>query len=99
MFSGRAGLGLPSEYDEPPGINGAVVRELFATTGAVLMGKTMFDLGVGPWADTPSPCVLRAHPPAAGGPGMPASQPAASGKPVPYTPQARRASPRTGMTS
>ncbi len=65
MFSGRAGLDRPSEQSEPPDINGAVVRELFATTGAVLMGKTMFDVGVGPWADTPFPvpCFVLTHQP------------------------------------
>jgi dihydrofolate reductase len=32
-----------------------MVRELFATTGAVVLGKRTFDLGLEPWGGTPFP--------------------------------------------
>jgi hypothetical protein len=64
MFSRRAGPGGP-EHDETADVNGAVARELFATTGAVLMGRRMSDLGIGPWGDTPFPvpCFVLTHQP------------------------------------
>jgi dihydrofolate reductase len=30
-----------------------VLAELYATSGAILMGRRMFDVGVGPWGDPP----------------------------------------------
>ena len=30
-----------------------IVDEIYATTGAVLIGKRMFDVGVEPWGDPP----------------------------------------------
>jgi dihydrofolate reductase len=30
-----------------------VVNELYARTGAIMMGRRMFDVGVGPWGDPP----------------------------------------------
>jgi dihydrofolate reductase len=30
-----------------------VLDELYATTGAILMGRRMFDVGVDPWGDPP----------------------------------------------
>jgi dihydrofolate reductase len=32
----------------------AFEEEQFATTGALVMGRTMFDVGVGPWGDDPT---------------------------------------------
>jgi dihydrofolate reductase len=32
----------------------AFEEERFATTGALVMGRTMFDVGVGPWGDDPT---------------------------------------------
>jgi dihydrofolate reductase len=63
MFSGRADPGGPPQHGETADVNGAVARELFATTGAVLMGRRMFDLGIGPWGDTPFPvpCFVLTH--------------------------------------
>ncbi len=60
MFSGNAG---PGGQDEAPDVNAAVAQELFATTGAVLMGRRMFELGIGPWGDTPFPvpCFVLTH--------------------------------------
>jgi len=65
MFSERATPGGPPEHGQAAGANGEVARELFATTGAVLMGRRMFDLGVGPWGDTPfpAPCFVLTHQP------------------------------------
>jgi dihydrofolate reductase len=61
MFSGRADAGEEDAAD----VNGAVARELFATTGAVLMGRRIFDWGIGPWGDTPFPvpCFVLTHRP------------------------------------
>ncbi len=40
-----------------------VKQEVFATTGAVLMGRRSFDVGIGPWGDTPFPvpCFVVTH--------------------------------------
>jgi dihydrofolate reductase len=40
-----------------------VVRELFAATGAVVLGKRTFDLGLEPWGGTPFPvpCFVLTH--------------------------------------
>jgi dihydrofolate reductase len=63
MFNGHADSGMSSAGDRATDVNGAVVRDLFAATGAVLMGRRMFDLGVGPWGDTPFPvpCFVLTH--------------------------------------
>lgn len=45
----------------------AFEEERFASTGAVLMGRTMLDLGLGPWGDEPSfhaPVFVVTHRPA-----------------------------------
>jgi dihydrofolate reductase len=62
MFSGPSDPGK-AEGGQAAEFNGEVARELFATTGAVLMGRRMFDLGIGPWADTPFPvpCFVLTH--------------------------------------
>ena len=40
-----------------------LVQELFAATGAVILGKRTFDLGLEPWGGHPVPsAVLRAQP-------------------------------------
>jgi dihydrofolate reductase len=40
-----------------------VKQELLATTGAVVMGRRSFDVGIGPWGDTPypAPCFVVTH--------------------------------------
>lgn len=40
-----------------------MVRELFAATGAVVLGKRTFDLGLEPWGGTPfpAPCFVLTH--------------------------------------
>jgi dihydrofolate reductase len=41
----------------------AILRELFASTGAVVLGKNTFDLGLEPWGGTPfpAPCFVVTH--------------------------------------
>ena len=59
MFSRRADSGRSEAAD----VNAAITKELFASTGAVLMGRRIFDLGIGPWGDTPFPvpCFVLTH--------------------------------------
>lgn len=65
MFSKASQPGVPPRQDEAAEFSSAVALELFATTGAVLMGRRMFDLGIGPWGDTPFPvpCFVLTHRP------------------------------------
>jgi dihydrofolate reductase len=57
--------GDASGHGELAGVNDAVVKELNDATGAVLMGRRIFDLGVGLWGDTPFPvpCFVLTHRP------------------------------------
>ena len=52
-----AGVPAASEVDA------RMVRELFAATGAVVLGKRTFDLGLEPWGGTPFPvpCFVLIH--------------------------------------
>ncbi|MEU8184264.1 dihydrofolate reductase family protein [Micromonospora sp. NPDC049044] len=47
----------------PAGVDAAQARELHATTGAVVIGKRTFDVGVDLWEDTPFPvpCFVVTH--------------------------------------
>lgn len=49
----------------PLGADAEQARELHATTGAVVLGKRTFDIGVGLWQDTPFPvpCFVITHEP------------------------------------
>jgi dihydrofolate reductase len=40
-------------FDAKTETDAAIVDETFASTGAVLIGKRMFDVGFGPWGDPP----------------------------------------------
>ena len=40
-------------FSEKTATDAAIVDEIYATTGAVLIGKRMFDVGVEPWGDPP----------------------------------------------
>jgi dihydrofolate reductase len=40
-------------FDAKTDADAEVVDEVYATTGAILMGKRMFDVGVEPWGDPP----------------------------------------------
>ncbi len=44
-------------------VDAKVKQEAFATTGAVVMGRRSFDVGIGPWGDTPLPvpCFVVTH--------------------------------------
>jgi dihydrofolate reductase len=65
MFSAPPDPGDAPESDETAGVNDAVARELSTMTGAVLMGRRMFEVGIGSWADTPfpGPCFVLTHQP------------------------------------
>jgi dihydrofolate reductase len=47
----------------PVGVDAEQIRERYATTGAVVIGKRTFDIGVGLWQDTPFPvpCFVITH--------------------------------------
>jgi len=60
----KASVGTPLEGNDPGRLSdwqfdakteadAAIVDEMFASTGAVLMGKRMFDVGFEPWGDPP----------------------------------------------
>lgn len=53
-------------FDEASEPDAAAVRRQFALTGAVLLGRRTFDVGVGVWGDTPypAPCFVLTHRPA-----------------------------------
>jgi dihydrofolate reductase len=40
-------------FDAKTDADAEVIDEVYATTGAILMGRRMFDLGVEPWGDPP----------------------------------------------
>ena len=40
-------------FSEKTATDAEIVDEIYATTGAVLMGRRMFDVGVEPWGDPP----------------------------------------------
>jgi dihydrofolate reductase len=40
-------------FSEKTAADAEIVDEIYATTGAVLIGKRMFDVGVEPWGDPP----------------------------------------------
>ena len=40
-------------FDAKTDTDAAIVDEKYASTGAVLMGKRMFDMGFEPWGDPP----------------------------------------------
>lgn len=40
-------------FDAKSKVDAEILEEVYATTGAILMGKRMFDVGVEPWGDPP----------------------------------------------
>lgn len=60
---GEGGERLHDWMFSPGDVSAAITKELFASTGAVLMGRRIFELGVGPWGDTPFPvpCFVLTH--------------------------------------
>ncbi len=59
MFGRRSDSGR----DKATEVNAVITKELFASTGAVLMGRRNFEMGIGPWGDTPFPvpCFVLTH--------------------------------------
>jgi dihydrofolate reductase len=60
----QAGVGTPLEGEDPGRLHdwrfdgkteadAAIVEEMYASTGAVLIGRRMFDVGFEPWGDPP----------------------------------------------
>jgi len=41
--------------ESPSPVDRAIQSEMFATTGAVVLGRRTFDVGIGAWEDTPYP--------------------------------------------
>ncbi|GGX59269.1 dihydrofolate reductase family protein [Streptomyces fructofermentans] len=62
---GRGGLRLHDWILNTPadGVDSAVTREVSDSTGAVVLGRRTFDVGVGVWRDTPFPvpCLVLTH--------------------------------------
>jgi dihydrofolate reductase len=52
-------VGVPATRE----VDARMVQEMFATTGAVVLGKRTFDLGLEPWGGTPFPvpCFVLTH--------------------------------------
>ncbi|MEU8002813.1 dihydrofolate reductase family protein [Catellatospora sp. NPDC049111] len=50
-------------FDDADEVDAAAMRRQFALTGAVLLGRRTFDVGVGVWGDTPYPvpCFVLTH--------------------------------------
>ena len=51
--SARTMDGSTTGSDRKTAADAEVLDEVFAPTGAIIMGKRIFDLGVGPWGDPP----------------------------------------------
>ncbi|MEU8264661.1 dihydrofolate reductase family protein [Micromonospora sp. NPDC048999] len=66
---GRGGLALHEWIFQASAddVDGKLLRERTASTGAVVMGRRTFDLGIGLWQDTPwpAPCFVLTHAPLA----------------------------------
>jgi dihydrofolate reductase len=61
---GEGGLRLHDwMLKDPHPLDAEVVRDLHATTGAVILGKRIFEVGVDVWEDTPyaAPCFVLTH--------------------------------------
>jgi dihydrofolate reductase len=51
--SARTMDGSTTGSDRKTAADAEVLDEMYAPTGAIIMGKRIFDLGVGPWGDPP----------------------------------------------
>jgi dihydrofolate reductase len=61
---GEGGLRLHDWLLKTPNeMDATIVKDIHATTGAVVLGKRTFDVGVGIWEDTPyaAPCFVLTH--------------------------------------
>lgn len=64
--SSRSGESLQTSLSKSASkVSAEVTQEVFATTGAVVLGKRTFDVGVELWGDTPYPvpCFVLTHEP------------------------------------
>jgi dihydrofolate reductase len=55
LFQGDSDRAVAADGNSPDGVDAQVAREFSTATGAVVIGKRMFDVGVGLWGDTPFP--------------------------------------------
>jgi dihydrofolate reductase len=55
LFQGDSDRAVAADGNSPNGVDAQVAREFATATGAVVIGKRMFDVGVGLWGDTPFP--------------------------------------------
>ena len=70
LFPAGGDRDVPADGTTPPAADAAVAAEAFARTGAVVVGRRTYDIGVELWRDTPFPVPTfvvthRAHEPAA----------------------------------
>jgi len=63
LFHDDADRAVAADGVAPVGVDAEQARERYATTGAVVVGKRTFDIGVGLWQDTPFPvpCFVITH--------------------------------------
>ena len=63
LFHDGSARGVAAGDTSPTGADARVAQELFAATGAVVVGKRTYDVGVDLWQDTPFPvpCVVLTH--------------------------------------
>jgi dihydrofolate reductase len=63
IFTAGGDRSVTAGGTSPGGVDAQVMRELAETTGAVLIGRRTFDVGLGHWQDTPYPlpCVVLTH--------------------------------------
>ena len=55
LFAGGGDRDVPADGTTPAGADAAVAAELYARTGAVVIGRRTYDIGVDLWGDTPFP--------------------------------------------
>jgi dihydrofolate reductase len=55
LFQDDSDRAVAADGNSPNGVDAQVAREFSTATGAVVIGKRMFDVGVGLWGDTPFP--------------------------------------------
>ena len=55
LFQGDSDRAVAADGNSPDGVDAQVALEFSTATGAVVIGKRMFDVGVGLWEDTPFP--------------------------------------------
>ncbi|MEU8423232.1 dihydrofolate reductase family protein [Micromonospora sp. NPDC048835] len=65
LFRSDGDRAVAADGVTPVGVDAAQVRERHATTGAVVLGRRTFDVGVDLWQDTPFPvpCFVVTHEP------------------------------------